>query len=372
MNRQLLCSAPLRRGGVIFAVAIGAMASSAHVRADQAVTVNLPQPSLDRWNYPFNQSMGTRWTAPVFSSYLETDFFEGFDQRDGQLHIGFETQEHVEPGLGPAAYEVTGAQVTVMTATNNSFHYSLTLPKWQWYRPPDDPEFLCPIEADPCPPGNAVIPPPALKLFGTGFRNGFDALSIQETTAYSPFGPFGQGHRTVHPIDFDGAGNARDVSNNVEDGFDPNPFALGVTNAIALGQPVPVDTTFTFEIDVNDPHIQQYLREGLDLGVLHFVIATLHITEQQTGGSAPEFYCKENPLVDFGLANAAGLSITVKLTDPGIVGDLDGNGVVNVFDLLMLLGNWGNCIEGEPCPADLDGNGSVNVFDLLMLLGNWG
>jgi hypothetical protein len=49
--------------------------------------------------------------------------------------------------------------------------------------------------------------------------------------------------------------------------------------------------------------------------------------------------------------------------------DLDGNDVVNVFDLLDLLGAYGPC---PGCPEDFDGNDIVNVFDLLELLGNWG
>jgi hypothetical protein len=53
-------------------------------------------------------------------------------------------------------------------------------------------------------------------------------------------------------------------------------------------------------------------------------------------------------------------------------GDLDGNGVVDVFDLLILLGEWGQCADPSDCPADLDNSGAVDVFDLLILLGNWG
>jgi T5SS/PEP-CTERM-associated repeat protein len=49
--------------------------------------------------------------------------------------------------------------------------------------------------------------------------------------------------------------------------------------------------------------------------------------------------------------------------------DLTGDGVVDVFDLLELLGDWGPCAE---CPADLNDDGVVDVFDLLALLGAWG
>jgi hypothetical protein len=61
--------------------------------------------------------------------------------------------------------------------------------------------------------------------------------------------------------------------------------------------------------------------------------------------------------------------LTPKATGP--VGDLNGDGVVDVFDLLMLLGAWGPCPSGD-CPADLNGDGGIDVFDLLILLGNWG
>ncbi len=53
-----------------------------------------------------------------------------------------------------------------------------------------------------------------------------------------------------------------------------------------------------------------------------------------------------------------------------VPGDLNGDGAVNVLDLLGLLGAWGPC--APPCAADLDGDGDVGVTDLLVLLANWG
>jgi choice-of-anchor B domain-containing protein len=53
--------------------------------------------------------------------------------------------------------------------------------------------------------------------------------------------------------------------------------------------------------------------------------------------------------------------------------DINGDGVVDVNDLLMLLADWGECDpEPAPCPSDLNGDGSVNVLDLLELLDQWG
>lgn len=52
--------------------------------------------------------------------------------------------------------------------------------------------------------------------------------------------------------------------------------------------------------------------------------------------------------------------------------DIDASGAVDVFDLLILLKQWGTCAEPAKCPADLDVNGAVDVLDLLILLKAWG
>ena len=49
--------------------------------------------------------------------------------------------------------------------------------------------------------------------------------------------------------------------------------------------------------------------------------------------------------------------------------DTDGSGLVNVTDLLSLLGGWG---PNPGHPADINGDGQVNVTDLLALLAAWG
>ncbi|MGH7290755.1 MAG: dockerin type I domain-containing protein, partial [Myxococcota bacterium] len=57
---------------------------------------------------------------------------------------------------------------------------------------------------------------------------------------------------------------------------------------------------------------------------------------------------------------------------PQLVGDLNGDGVVNGLDLALLLGEWGACPDPEGiCPADLDVDLVVNGFDLAILLANW-
>lgn len=77
------------------------------------------------------------------------------------------------------------------------------------------------------------------------------------------------------------------------------------------------------------------------------------------------------------------INATVALDDIALlpkVADLDHNGVVDVFDLFVLLGNWGAC--DVPCPPSCSGDVTdssgaepdctVDVFDLFVLLAQWG
>jgi hypothetical protein len=55
-----------------------------------------------------------------------------------------------------------------------------------------------------------------------------------------------------------------------------------------------------------------------------------------------------------------------------VQGDTNGDGVVNVVDLVTVVTLWGECpAEPEPCPADVDGNGAVDVGDMVIVILNW-
>ena len=54
------------------------------------------------------------------------------------------------------------------------------------------------------------------------------------------------------------------------------------------------------------------------------------------------------------------------------LGDLDGDGLVNGTDLIILNGAWGPCDDGDICMMDLDCTGGVGPPDQILLLGAWG
>ncbi len=62
--------------------------------------------------------------------------------------------------------------------------------------------------------------------------------------------------------------------------------------------------------------------------------------------------------------------LAMKIVDvEPILGDVNGDGVVDVTDLLLMISDWGSCAD---CPSDVNNDGYVNVTDILIAIGNWG
>ncbi|MBU1111038.1 hypothetical protein KKB83_05490 [Patescibacteria group bacterium] len=57
---------------------------------------------------------------------------------------------------------------------------------------------------------------------------------------------------------------------------------------------------------------------------------------------------------------------------PSVEGDLNGDGVVDIFDLVIIGSCFGQEAVGDCARADANGNGVVDIFDLVMVGGNFG
>jgi hypothetical protein len=316
-------------------------------------TVELGAPALDRWNYPFNPTPGTRITASTFGN--EPGAPE-FDNRDGQFVVGFNTNALVPTGLGASSYTILSCVVTITYANDLVVEYDPTVDPYTAFLAPSDPEY-----ADDADAGQPI------ELYGTGFRNGFSLATWNET---SPFAPSGSNIlspqvRSAFAVGADASGALVDVSNSVRERWTPTPFAVGQIDGLKPGSLVPIDSTLRFTLDLSQPAVRGFLASSLDAGRLRFSISSLTKVVQQ-GGSFPQFYCRENPIVGAtGLGDATlSLVVSTATCEPA---DLNCDGVVNASDLAILLGSWGGAGA-----ADLNGDGVVGAQDLAVLLGSWG
>jgi len=352
-------SRPFQRFASRTVGALVLVAATAGPLAADEIAFSIDTPLMDQWVYPFNDDPGNRFFMSVFASQLPDGFSPLFDNRDGQALVAFDLAPFVEKGLDPSEYTIVSARLTVRVLNDLAFTYDPTPDSYTSWLQPDDPEFV-PDET----PGRP------LEVFGVGFRNGFNALTFAENTPFSPFGPFGKNTRNAFPIAWNSPRADLDISNSVDELFDPTPMAIGLTDAVNPGELVPADTDFTFDLDVADADVQAYLAQSLADGRVFLVVASLFPAEQEGSGTFPRFYTKENPIVAFGLGEASRLEMSVLVgAAPPPKGDLNGDGVVDGADLGILLNSWGSCVG---CAADLNGDGVVDGADLGILLNNWG
>ncbi len=261
---------------------------------DTVFTTN--SPTYDRWMYQFNFSDGNRATAPT---YMTDD--PRFDYRDAQAYFAFVLTNGIPAGLGAENYQILSARFTAVKAGGEAA-YDDTQDPWQSYL----------LEAD----ADAGRP---VELYGAGWRGTNTAWSFGENGDF-PLPPDWMSNtnaiwkeiRNVYALGFKD-GVPVDVSNNIDpdgtltNGFDPKAFAIGKTD-LDPGDDVPDETVYTFDIDVADPNIQQYLAESLNDGILALVLSSLDFTTQGGPTGYPEWSQKESVLYEH-----SSLEITYRL-----------------------------------------------------------
>ena len=336
--------------------AVAVAAAIARDAAAEAIQAAVPAPVLDRWRYPFNSTPGSR---PVNSTFGSTPGAPEFDSRDGQMLVAFATDSQVPTGQG-GALTVTRARLTVEVSNDLIFAYDPTQDPWQCFVATVDPAWT--PDADPGQP---------VECHGVGFRNGWTATTFLENSPYAPAGSslLLPGIRNAFAAEALPGGAMADVSQSPRDRRDPVPFAIGTIAGLAPGSLVAAGTQMTFDVDVADPAIQDYLLAVLNDGRVFLALSSLTFVQQQAG-RFPAFVAKENVFVQLGVSQPPRLELDVSIGPTCGFADLNCDGAVNGFDLGLLLGAWGT--DGGASGADLDADGTVSGFDLGLLLGNWG
>jgi len=332
---RTICTATL------FAV-VGAASATAFAQTGP-ISLSFDEPQRDRWNYPFSGTPGVRTSATVFAA-LDT---EGFDDRDGQFVVGFDTAGDIPTGQGAGAYRVVSARLTLVIQNDLQFVYDNTPDPLASFYPVDDPEFV----AD-------TTPGRPIELYATGYRNGFTIETWEETSAFGgmPTVPPAEGARNAFAALYTDINDTFDLSRQVRERVDSTPFAIGQTDGVAVGDPVPAETVFTFDVNTCAPGATAFFDASFDAGKLNLTVTSLHFAEL---GSTefPGFFTKENALSPI-LGYSPRLELTVIAIGDA---DLTGDGLLDIFDYLA----FQNAFDAGEHIADFDGNCTLDIFDFL-------
>jgi hypothetical protein len=307
------------------------------------ITLGFDEPARDRWNYPFSGTPGVRTSATVFGAVG----IDGFDDRDGQFVVGFDTAGAIPTGQGAGAFRVVSARLTLVIQNDLQFVYDDTPDPIASFFDPADPEYI-----EDTTPGRPI------ELYATGYRNGFTIDSWEETSEFGgiPTVPPAEGARNAFAAVYTGIDSVVDLSRQVRERRESTPFAIGLTDGVAVGEPVPAETVFTFDVNTCAPGSVEFFDASLDAGKLNFTVTSLHFAEL---GSTefPGFFTKENALSPI-LGYAPRLELTVIAVDDA---DLNGDGDLSIFDFLA----FQNAFDAGDPIADFDGNCTLDIFDFL-------
>jgi hypothetical protein len=283
-------------------ICLGLFAALVSATLSSHANATIIEPIGDKYMYPFiNDSPSAggfrRDYGSVFGAYgaLDDPAFN-FDDRDAQFFLDFATQSLAPAGKGASKYRVLSLTLTLVVENNNAFFYDPTF----------DPlgTFLNPAtDSDPGRP---------LELYGVGYRSGWTRSTFNEDSPFqtspssSVLNPQRDWNRkrNVFAIDFSSSGVPRDVSNNVEEQFETNPWALAdspgfidasdnyVASPLTPRSLMPEGRVLRFQVTPTNPFISAYLQEAFHAGRLHLMVSSLYGTVQESS-SIPRFYSKD-------------------------------------------------------------------------------
>jgi hypothetical protein len=330
-------------------LAIVAMSSAATVCLGQ--TINATTPTLDQWVYSFNQNPGTEIEARVFGAQADPMFRTLFDNRDGQLLIGFDTSPQVQGGLDPRLYHVVSATLSVRVTQGDAFAYDPTYDSVFTYVFP---------ESDPArvPDADAGRP---IEVYALGYRYGLTTSTYAETTTY-PVGlpPFpSRGVRPVFAAEWNGSTFA-DISSSVDARQETTPLGVGQVAGLTPGALVPQDAIMSFTLDQRSPGAMKHLQESIAGGRLNLMVTSLYESSQQNP-VVPRLATKEYAADLGGASSSLVMDVRVR-TD---IADWNCSGVVSVQDIFDFLTDF------DAGRSDFNLNGFTSVQDIFDFLSAW-
>lgn len=326
------------------------------------LTGNWSQPDIDSWLYENASFPGSNIYGSSFTGGLTVDSGTNkFDPssaaemaRLSSVLFGFETSGQITPGLSPAEYDIQSVTLTVRfrSGVNGLSQYETA--------PVDPNQYLADFLA------GGIAPQLPMELYGAGFRDGYEGLALginQTGTRFSEASnPTGGGPTLVgHPDlettfsyvaypavgDPNSPGQLVDVTNNITGGFsetapgnltDPfaaTPWAVG-TAPLSVGNDIPVNTTFTFDLNLSLPGVESYLQESLSEGAVGFVLSSLHDTTAfGDDGAFARWHSKEAVALNIPGAEAATLAIEYSFIAPTPDPDFNEDDLVDGIDFLV-------------------------------------
>ena len=372
-----------RRAAVwICCAALVAVRSGGESRGDTAQWL---APDIDVWSYSWADEPG-RALGPTFTgdlklnatntAFLPRDSFS--PARYGTTVAAFNTASSIATGLAPEQYQINSVVVTftLQRGSNGSIAYA------------NEPVTIAElVQGEIGGPQNSAKP---FELYGVGLRSGLDGFAFSGSASNTfhpsthPYGPTGY---RAFPIVADptSPGSYRDASNNFTGGasatepsgttaaFDVTPWAIGTAPNLNPGDPIPNNTTFSFNLSLQEPGVLPYIRQSLAEGALGFSLSSLHPSAQEGGGSLayPQWFLKESV---GGVFNGVPPTLTIdySIGSGGQPGDFDGNDVVDGADFLVWQSSFGLPAVPPGSGADANGDGQIDSNDLNVWRENFG
>lgn len=285
----------------VIAILLGlAVASSSIHAAGFAVQ----QPSMDKWMYPFSTTGGSNAAIQTFGVVGDPRF----DNRDGQMFLRFNTTGIAAAGLGASSYQLSTITLTLTLSSTDTL-YDPTYDAYSTYLSG----------------GTDLDAGRPVEVFGVGYRNGVTSQTWTENASFTnppnP-APLEKSLRSAYAAGFNGSGQLIDVSNNVDQGFDVSPWAIGNVAGATPGSALAIDTEMTFTFNLSDPNILAYFQAALNQGYLDLMVTSLYGATQPGEGEQtnfPVFYSKESEYQDEFVAGRLSGDLTV-VPEPGTLG----------------------------------------------------